>query len=66
MLLDAGACEKVENPAELEQTVVRWLGDANERHRVGEQGRLVVEKNRGALKAVLEIVDSYLDSCSPE
>jgi len=66
LLLDAGACEKVENPAELEQTVIRWLGDANERHRVGEQGRLVVEKNRGALKAVLEIVDSYLDSCSPE
>jgi 3-deoxy-D-manno-octulosonic-acid transferase len=66
LLLDAGACEKVENPVELEQTVVRWLGDANERHRVGEQGRQVVEKNRGALKAVLEIVDSYMESCSPD
>ena len=66
LLLDADAGEMVENVTELEQTVVRWLGDANERHRVGEQGRRVVEKNRGALKAVLEIVDSYLESCSPD
>ena len=66
LLLSEGACEKVENLNELEHTVARWLGDANERHRVGEQGRLVVEKNRGALKAVLEIVDSYLESCSPD
>ena len=66
LLLSAGACEKAENLDELEHTVARWLGDANERHRVGEQGRRVVEKNRGALKAVLEIVDSYLNPCSPE
>jgi hypothetical protein len=40
--------------------VARWLGDANERHHVGEQGRLVVEKNRGALKAVLAMIERYL------
>jgi 3-deoxy-D-manno-octulosonic-acid transferase len=66
LLLDAGACEKVDNIAALEQTVARWLGDANERHRVGEQGRMVIEKNRGALKAVLAIVDSYLEFPGPE
>ena len=66
LLLDADAGEKVENLDELEQIVTRWLGDANERHRVGEQGRRFVEKNRGALKAVLEIVDSYMESCSPD
>jgi len=65
LLLSAGACEIVENIPGLQKTVARWLGDANERHRVGERGRLVVEKNRGALKAVLKIVASYLNSCGP-
>ncbi len=60
LLQDAGACEKVESPAELEQTVVRWLGDANERHRVGELGRAVVAKNRGALNKVLAMIERYL------
>ncbi len=60
LLQDAGACEKVESPAELEQTVMRWLGDANERHRVGELGRAVVAKNRGALNKVLAMIERYL------
>jgi 3-deoxy-D-manno-octulosonic-acid transferase len=60
LLLQAGACEKVESVAGLAATLGRWLGDANERHRVGEQGRLVVEKNRGALQAVLAMVDRHL------
>ena len=60
LLLGAGACEKVEDLTGLEHTVARWLGDANERHRVGEQGRLVVEKNRGALKSVLAMIERYL------
>ena len=60
LLLQAGACEKVGNTAELAATLGRWLGDANERHRVGEQGRAVVEKNRGALQTVLAMVDRHL------
>jgi 3-deoxy-D-manno-octulosonic-acid transferase len=60
LLLQAGACEKVETVAELAATLGRWLGDANERHRVGEQGRAVVEKNRGALQTVLAMVDRHL------
>jgi 3-deoxy-D-manno-octulosonic-acid transferase len=60
LLLQAGACEKVGNTEELAVTLGRWLGDANERHRVGEQGRAVVEKNRGALETVLAMVDRHL------
>ena len=60
LLLQAGACEKVGNTEELAVTLGRWLGDANERHRVGEQGRAVVEKNRGALQTVLAMVDRNL------
>jgi 3-deoxy-D-manno-octulosonic-acid transferase len=60
LLLQAGACKKVGNTEELSVTLGRWLGDANERHRVGEQGRAMVEKNRGALQTVLSMVDRHL------
>jgi 3-deoxy-D-manno-octulosonic-acid transferase len=60
LLLKAGACEKVESTAELANTVVRWLGDANERHRIGQRGKLTVEKNRGALKTVMAMIERYL------
>jgi 3-deoxy-D-manno-octulosonic-acid transferase len=60
LLLKAGACEKVESTAELTGTVSRWLGDANERHRIGQQGRLTVEKNRGALKTVMAMIERYI------
>jgi 3-deoxy-D-manno-octulosonic-acid transferase len=60
LLLQAGACEKVENTAGLLNTVSRWLEDANERHRIGQRGRGVVEKNRGALQTVLAMIDRHL------
>ena len=60
LLLDAGAAEQVADTGELLQVVSRWLGDANERHRVGQQGREVVDKNRGALQAVMAIIDRYI------
>lgn len=60
LLLQAGACEKVENTAGLLHTVSLWLADANERHRVGQRGREVVERNRGALQSVLAMIDRHL------
>ena len=60
LLIDAGAAVRVSDSGELLQTVTRWLGDANERHRVGQLGHQVVEKNRGALQAVMTIIDRYL------
>jgi 3-deoxy-D-manno-octulosonic-acid transferase len=60
LLIDAGAAVKVADTDELLQTVIGWLGDANERHQVGQRGRQVVEKNRGALQAVMAIIDRYL------
>ena len=58
--VDAGAAVQVADTDELLQTVSRWLGDANERHRDGQLGRQVVEKNRGALQAVMTIIEQYL------
>lgn len=60
LLLQAGACVKVKDTGELLKILSRWLGDANERHRVGQRGREVVEKNRGALQAVMAMIDRYL------
>ena len=60
LLINAGAAVRVSDSGELLQTVSRWLGDANERHRVGQLGRRVVEKNRGALQAVMAIIERYL------
>lgn len=60
LLLQAGACEKVANADMLLRTLSRWLQDANERHRVGQRGREVVEKNRGALHSVMTMIDRHL------
>ena len=60
LLVDAGAAVQVADTDELQQVVSRWLGDANERHRVGQLGRDVVEKNRGALQAVMAMIEQYL------
>jgi 3-deoxy-D-manno-octulosonic-acid transferase len=57
MLLDAGAAEQVDGAAALGETMQRWLGNASLRTRVGENGRRVVEANRGALDRVLRLVD---------
>jgi 3-deoxy-D-manno-octulosonic-acid transferase len=60
LLLQAGACEKVDDTTGLLRTVSLWLEDANERHRVGQRGRQVVEKNRGALQSVLAMIGRHL------
>ena len=60
LMQQAGACEVVGSGDELAAILGRWLADANERHRVGEQGRQVVEKNRGALQTVLTMIDRHL------
>jgi 3-deoxy-D-manno-octulosonic-acid transferase len=60
MLLEAGAAEQVDDAAALGETMQRWLGNASLRARVGENGRRVVEANRGALERVLRLVDDLL------
>ena len=60
LLLAANACRKVGSAAGLERTVREWLQDANARHHAGEEGRRVVAKNRGALAAVLAMIDRQI------
>lgn len=60
MLLAAGAAVQVDGADRLGETMQGWLGNASLRARVGENGRRVVEANRGALERVLGLVDDLL------
>ncbi len=60
MLLEAEAAEQVRDAAALGAVVARLLGDASERARLGENGRRVVEANRGALERTWQMVDELL------
>ena len=40
--------------------LIAWLGDAEGRSRYGENGRRVVERNRGALDRVMALVEQLV------
>jgi 3-deoxy-D-manno-octulosonic-acid transferase len=60
MLLEAEAAQQVRDAAALGDVVARLLGDASERARLGENGRRVVEANRGALERTWQMVAELL------
>ncbi|MES9963878.1 MAG: lipid IV(A) 3-deoxy-D-manno-octulosonic acid transferase [Candidatus Sedimenticola sp. 20ELBAFRAG] len=60
MLLTEDAAAQVVDEVQLAEVVLRWLSDASERTRVGENGRAVVEVNRGALDRLMSIIDEQL------
>jgi 3-deoxy-D-manno-octulosonic-acid transferase len=57
LLVGEGAAVQVADAAELGRTITDWLADASLRARIGEQGRRVVEENRGALGRLIALVD---------
>lgn len=60
LLLQEGAARQVGGAEELGAVMLRWLDDAEERHRVGERGRQVVERNRGAGARLFALVQRVL------
>lgn len=64
LLLMEHAALQVSNSEELAQQVLRWLMDASERSRYGENGRRVVEQNRGALGNLIELLEEMLQQAS--
>lgn len=60
LLLEEDAAVRVQTSDELAGVVENWLGDASKRSRVGENGRRVVEQNRGALKKLAGLIDKML------
>ncbi len=59
-LAQAGAGRKIQNKGELGAAVIEFMQDANLRHVAGQRGREFVEKNRGALTLVMELVDELM------
>lgn len=59
-LLRESAALPVRDARAVADTVVLLLRDAQRRHVLGENGRRVVEANRGALARLMKIVTSYL------
>lgn len=61
LLVEAGGAVQIGNAVELAELMARWLSDATERARVGENGRRVVEQNRGALERLIAQIDARLE-----
>lgn len=59
-LCEVGAARRVRDARELAEVVVDLLQDANLRHSIGETGRSFVERNRGALDRLMELVGVVL------
>ncbi len=56
LLIDEGAAVQVDGEAALADCVCTWFGDASARAEVGERGRAVVARNRGALQRLIELI----------
>ncbi len=60
MFVKHGACRIVKNSEELVPAVSELLDDRDEAARKGEQGRQIIERNRGALKRLLELLEPLI------
>ncbi len=60
MLQQQDAAAMIADDADLAKVMVRWLSDASERSRIGENGRSIVEQNRGAMERLLALVEQQL------
>ncbi|WP_296808204.1 lipid IV(A) 3-deoxy-D-manno-octulosonic acid transferase [Thiocapsa sp.] len=56
---EEGAVEVADTEA-LAHLMISWLSDATERARIGENGRRVVEANRGALDRLMTLIEARL------
>lgn len=58
-LLASDAARQVNDEHQLAETVIALLNDADLRYSMGQQGRQVVEENRGALQSLLDIIEAH-------
>lgn len=59
-LLECGAVQQIETDAELAQAVVDWLGDEAQRCDAVSAGRRMIDAQRGALEATMDLVHALL------
>ncbi len=60
LLCNQGGAATVADAEQLTSILIAWLSDATERARIGENGRRVVEENRGALARLTQLLDACL------
>ena len=60
LLQEKEAAVQVQDKEALAELVTQWLSDASERSRIGENGRRVVQDNRGALDRLAKLVTQML------
>jgi len=60
LLLEQQGARQVRNGEELGALMGEWLGDAHLRTRIGENGRRVVEQNRGAADRLYRLLEDAL------
>jgi 3-deoxy-D-manno-octulosonic-acid transferase len=58
LLIDEGAAVQIADAEGLARRMSDWLGDAEIRAAIGENGRRVVEENRGALQRLLALLEA--------
>jgi 3-deoxy-D-manno-octulosonic-acid transferase len=61
-LLEAQAAQQVNDAVQLAHAVKIYLSDATRRQQTGDNGRFFVQKNRGALARLLEIINEIENS----
>ncbi|MCU7843674.1 MAG: lipid IV(A) 3-deoxy-D-manno-octulosonic acid transferase [Candidatus Thiodiazotropha sp. (ex Monitilora ramsayi)] len=62
LFLQQQAAVQVDSASALSDQVCQWLSDASERSRIGEAGRELVDKNRGALDRLTHLAERLLES----
>jgi len=65
LLVSEDAAVIVRDAGQLGAFMTRWLQDPEERTRVGENGRRVVEQNRGALGRLTALIEPWLTRADP-
>jgi 3-deoxy-D-manno-octulosonic-acid transferase len=60
LLVTEEAAVIVEDAEGLAALMIRWLTDAAERARIGENGRRVVAQNRGAMNRLIDLIEPRL------
>jgi 3-deoxy-D-manno-octulosonic-acid transferase len=65
LMLNQGAALQVGNAQELAALLARLLADPEERRRIGDIGRHIVESNRGSVARLLELIEPWLPAPAP-
>ena len=66
LLIESGGGIQIDDPGELSATLKSLLADDEERIRLGKLAKEIVEENRGALTANIELIQKILRNAEGE